>query len=175
MENELKDYVYGMLTDLSIPVEQKHALVDALHAKNPTLASVKQVLYRSVDMRCRNDEMGFFGGIWVRKLFFPTTEAHNKGHSHDFDHVTLLARGSLRVEVDGKTSQLFTAPTFVVIRKNTVHNLLPQEPNTLAFCLHAFRDGIAEWDEKTLQNLASEGIEDLEFFTNKNDPLIADL
>jgi quercetin dioxygenase-like cupin family protein len=62
------------------------------------------------------------------------------GHSHPFDHLTLLASGSLRVTVNGKTTD-FKAPQMIYIKAKTVHELVALENNTVAYCIHALRDG----------------------------------
>ena len=62
------------------------------------------------------------------------------GHTHPFDHLTLLASGSLKVIVDGAET-VFKAPHMIYIRKDKVHELIALEDNTVAYCIHALRDG----------------------------------
>lgn len=62
------------------------------------------------------------------------------GHSHTFDHLTLLAHGKLAVTVDGKTTN-FSAPQMIYIKAGKLHKLTALEDNTVAFCIHALRDG----------------------------------
>jgi quercetin dioxygenase-like cupin family protein len=64
-----------------------------------------------------------------------------RGHAHQFDHLTLLASGSVRVTVEGKTSD-FTAPHMIYIHKDKHHELLALEDNTVAYCIHALRDQV---------------------------------
>lgn len=48
------------------------------------------------------EELGFFGNIWVRSHTFEKAgHTNGGGHFHVFDHVTLLIRGSIKVEVEG--------------------------------------------------------------------------
>jgi quercetin dioxygenase-like cupin family protein len=61
------------------------------------------------------------------------------GHTHQFDHLTLLASGSLRVTVEGKTTD-FKAPHMIYIHKDKNHELVALEDNTVAYCIHALRD-----------------------------------
>lgn len=61
------------------------------------------------------------------------------GHTHPFDHLTLLAAGSLRVTVEGKTTD-FKAPHMIYIHKDKNHELVALEDNTVAYCIHALRD-----------------------------------
>ena len=87
------------------------------------------------------DEMGFFGNIWVRQNWLPNVGNDNGGgHTHHFDHVTLLVKGKVRVDVDGYPSKEFTAPTFIVIKKEHKHKFTALEPETLYYCVFAIRD-----------------------------------
>lgn len=62
------------------------------------------------------------------------------GHTHCFDHLTLLASGSLKVTVEGKET-IFNAPHMIYIHKDKIHELVALEQNTIAYCIHALRDG----------------------------------
>jgi quercetin dioxygenase-like cupin family protein len=61
------------------------------------------------------------------------------GHTHQFDHLTLLAKGKLKVTVEGVSSE-FTAPQMIWIHKDKVHELVALTDNTVAYCIHALRD-----------------------------------
>lgn len=62
------------------------------------------------------------------------------GHTHLFDHLTLLAAGSLRVTTNGKTTD-FKAPHMIYIKAEHSHELVALEDNTVAYCIHALRNG----------------------------------
>lgn len=68
-----------------------------------------------------------------------------KGHSHQFDHLTLLATGKLKVTVEEKTTE-FIAPHMIFIAKDKYHELEALEDNTIAYCIHALRTGKNEAD-----------------------------
>jgi hypothetical protein len=86
-------------------------------------------------------EMGFFGNIWVRQNWLEKAgNDNNGGHTHHFDHVTLLAKGSVSVEVEGHPAKVFTAPTFIVIKKEHKHKFTALEDQTLYYCVFALRD-----------------------------------
>ena len=78
--------------------------------------------------------------LWSRQMHFKKTGDIEAGHSHVFDHLTLLAKGSVKVTVEGK-STVFSAPHMVYIKKNKIHEIEALEDNTLAYCIHALRDG----------------------------------
>lgn len=61
------------------------------------------------------------------------------GHTHQFDHLTLLASGSLRVTVDGVVSD-FKAPHMIFIKKDKNHELVALEDETVAYCIHALHN-----------------------------------
>jgi quercetin dioxygenase-like cupin family protein len=61
------------------------------------------------------------------------------GHSHLFDHGTLLSSGSLELDVDG-VKTVFTAPAIIFVGKDKIHNLVALEDNTVATCIHGLRD-----------------------------------
>lgn len=77
--------------------------------------------------------------LWLRQMVFKNKGDANEGHEHNYDHVTLLTNGSVRVYVDGKTSD-FVAPQMIYIKKGKIHHLEALEDNTIAFCVHALRD-----------------------------------
>jgi len=85
-------------------------------------------------------DLGYFGNIWVRQHNIENAGDSVGGHKHHFDHVTLLVRGKVRVEVEGKEPKEFTAPTFLVMRKELQHRMTALEPATTYFCVFALRD-----------------------------------
>jgi quercetin dioxygenase-like cupin family protein len=60
------------------------------------------------------------------------------GHTHQFDHLTLLAKGKLKVTVEGVTTE-FTAPHMIYIHKDKIHELEALTDETVAYCIHALR------------------------------------
>lgn len=85
-------------------------------------------------------ELGYFGNIWVRQHVFEKMGESHGGHEHKFDHVTLLTSGKVQVEIEGKESKEFTAPTFIVIRKEKRHTIKSLEDGTVYYCVFALRD-----------------------------------
>jgi quercetin dioxygenase-like cupin family protein len=73
-------------------------------------------------------------------MHFKKTGDKELGHAHAFDHLTLLASGSLQVTVDNKTT-VFNAPHMIFIKAEKVHELVAMQDNTVAFCIHALRTG----------------------------------
>jgi quercetin dioxygenase-like cupin family protein len=61
-------------------------------------------------------------------------------HAHVFDHITLLARGSVKMEHDGGSKE-YTAPYLIITPKNIQHKFTALEDKCLLCCIHAIRDG----------------------------------
>jgi quercetin dioxygenase-like cupin family protein len=77
--------------------------------------------------------------IWLRQMVFKNKGDANEGHEHNYDHVTLLTTGSVRVHVEGQTTD-FVAPQMIYIKKGKSHFIEALENNTIAFCVHALHD-----------------------------------
>lgn len=63
-----------------------------------------------------------------------------EGHSHTFDHITLLASGKVLMEHDNGSDE-YTAPYLIVTPKGIKHQFTALADNTLFCCVHAIRDG----------------------------------
>ncbi len=78
-------------------------------------------------------------------MHFVTSGDKNEGHTHNFDHVTLLAKGSVEVDVEGNKTT-FAAPHMIFIAKGKRHFLTALADDTIAYCVHALRTGEREED-----------------------------
>ena len=85
-------------------------------------------------------ELGYFGNIWVRQNTLVKQGESYSGHKHYFDHVTLLSKGSVKVEVDGYPAKEFVAPTFIVIKKELEHKITALTDDVIYYCVFALRD-----------------------------------
>lgn len=84
--------------------------------------------------------------VWTRQMHFVKSGDHETQHSHQFDHVTLLAKGSMEIVTNGETT-IFKAPHMIFIAKEAVHSLTALEDDTLAYCIHPMgaHDGVSEY------------------------------
>lgn len=78
--------------------------------------------------------------LFSKMMHFKKAGNVEYGHCHKFDHLTLLANGSLRVTIGGIATD-YQAPHMIYIRKDVEHQLEALEDNTVAFCIHALRNG----------------------------------
>ena len=83
--------------------------------------------------------------VYCRMMMFEKQGDIEEGHYHTFDHGTLVAKGSLRVEIlsdDNQviSSKIFDAPSFIFVQKDKKHRLVSLQDDTLACCIHALRD-----------------------------------
>jgi hypothetical protein len=85
-------------------------------------------------------QIGCVANLFSRQMHFIKKGDLENEHAHVFDHLTLLAKGSLKVIVDGVES-VFHAPKMIYIRANKRHKLVALEDDTVAYCIHALRDG----------------------------------
>lgn len=77
--------------------------------------------------------------LWVRQMHFIKAGDMNEGHVHNYDHMTLLAYGSIRVHVDSSISE-FKAPQMIFIKAGKSHFIEALEDGTIAYCVHALRN-----------------------------------
>lgn len=85
-------------------------------------------------------KIGCVANLFSKQMYFAKVGDKEEGHAHLFDHLTLLAKGRLRVTVDGKASD-FTAPQMIYIKAGKIHELEALSDETVAYCIHALRDG----------------------------------
>ena len=101
-------------------------------------------------------KLGSVANLFSRQMHFKNVGDMEHGHTHQFDHLTLLAAGRLQVTVDGHVSEFF-APHMIYIKKDKMHELVALEPNTVAYCIHALRLG-NEVDDILDPSMVPEGV-----------------
>ena len=85
-------------------------------------------------------KIGSVSNIYVRQMHFVNAGDIEYGHSHKFDHLSLLSSGKVMSIVDGKES-VFEAPMMIFIKKDIQHEFVALEDNTVLHCVHAIRNG----------------------------------
>ena len=83
--------------------------------------------------------------VYTRLMHFVNKGDVEIGHSHTYDHATLLSSGSVLYEVldkqDGNTvaAKEFKAPGYIFVEKDKFHRITALEDNTVCACIHALR------------------------------------
>jgi dTDP-4-dehydrorhamnose 3,5-epimerase-like enzyme len=88
--------------------------------------------------------------VFVKLHHFLHVGDTHEGHAHAFDHITLLANGSVKMVHDNGEAE-YKAPHLIVTPKGIKHQFTALEPNTVFCCIHAIRekdelDGVARPD-----------------------------
>ena len=78
-------------------------------------------------------------GVLVKLHHFVEKNDTHETHAHQFDHITLLASGSVKM-VHDKGEAEFNAPHLIVTPKGIKHQFTALEPNTVFCCIHAIRE-----------------------------------
>lgn len=94
--------------------------------------------------------MGVCANVFIRQIHMLNAGDAEQGHKHEFDHLTLLAKGKAQVEVNGQTTE-FTAPAMVYIRAEYIHKITALTDDAVWYCIHALRG-----DDKSGDILAPE-------------------
>lgn len=100
------------------------------------------------------EDVKIVDNVFVKMMSFPNVGDTHEGHSHIFDHITLLSSGSVKM-VHDKGEQEFKAPHLIVTPKGIKHQFIATQPNTLLCCIHAIRDG-DDVDDIAPQNISFE-------------------
>lgn len=82
--------------------------------------------------------LGCVANVFSRMMYFKKAGDTEAGHKHPFDHLTLLAKGRLKVTVEGVATE-FAAPHMIYIRADKQHEMVALADDTVAYCIHALR------------------------------------
>lgn len=91
------------------------------------------------------------GNIFVRRMHFRKKGESVQGHTHNFDHCTLILKGGVKIKyskADGSLNGVreFWAPadgteeSWVLIKKDVHHEITALADNTHCWCVFAHRD-----------------------------------
>jgi len=99
------------------------------------------------------------GNIFIRPMRLMKAGDSIQGHTHNFDHTTIVFSGAVRIEAtlpDGtKIDRVFKSPrpdwagvSHALIKAEVTHKITALEGNTIAWCVYAHRDAQGEvWQE----------------------------
>lgn len=101
--------------------------------------NIAVAVYEGVERSRPKVSIGLVANMFVRMMNFESVGSYEPGHTHAFDHLTLLGTGSLRVIING-TATDYKAPAMIFIKAEVEHELVALEHNTIAYCIHGLRD-----------------------------------
>lgn len=91
-----------------------------------------------------HDQFGIVGPIGIRRFVAEKRCVAYEGHSHNYDHTTVVVRGRIRVTVerDGASELLgeFAQAGAVEIKAGLVHTIKPLDDDTVWLCIFSHRD-----------------------------------
>lgn len=74
--------------------------------------------------------------IFVKQMVIPKSGTIVPQHSHAYDHLSMLAVGSVRVWEDGEDKGVVKAPAGITIKSGVKHTFMSLEDNTIIYCIH---------------------------------------
>lgn len=85
-----------------------------------------------------DDGIEFHGadGVFVKQMHIKKAGSFVPQHSHTYDHLSMLAKGAVKVTVDGKLIGEFHAPAGINIAANTKHLFQTLKDDTIIYCIH---------------------------------------
>lgn len=74
--------------------------------------------------------------IFVKSILIPRANTFIPQHAHTYDHLSMLAVGTVEVWKNGKAFGVFTAPSGILIEANAKHTFKSLTDNVLLYCIH---------------------------------------
>lgn len=92
------------------------------------------------------------GGVYAKEWKSPGKGSWIKQHSHNYDHLSYLASGTVEVKIEGEAPKVFTAPIGINIKANLQHKVTALTDGVLWLCIHAIPSDLrdSEMIEKSL-------------------------
>jgi quercetin dioxygenase-like cupin family protein len=85
-------------------------------------------------------DIRFVDNVFVKMFSLYSAGDKINGHAHTFDHITLLAKGTVLMRAKGQQHE-HAAPKLIVTPKGIEHEFEAVTPDCLLCCIHAVRDG----------------------------------
>jgi len=83
------------------------------------------------------------GNVFIRPNTLAKAGDAIEGHTHNFDHVTIVFTGSVKVTATGPDGAVqegtFTAPAHFLVRAECTHQITALMDNTTIWCVYAHR------------------------------------
>jgi len=137
---------YETKKDIAYLVHKGETDLEVLNNIVKDRAASHEILLRKKNPDMNVLAMGYYGNIWIRMQYYQKKDIPHIGHKHKHDHMSLLVKGGLEVRIEGKKPfEVWAAgnaemPTFFEVAADHMHELIPLEDETVAYCLFALRD-----------------------------------
>jgi hypothetical protein len=109
-------------------------------------------------------KLAVIANVWIKLMRFTKIGDYVPGRKHVFDHATVLAQGSVEVEIAGEKTT-FIAPNIIYIQKSLEHKITALEANTVVLCIHALR-GADATEDIISEDMIPKGANPLTLFKN---------
>ena len=76
----------------------------------------------------------FSDGLYAKEMFIPKGSIACQ-HKHNYDHLSVLAKGKVRVLFDNDVVKTYTAPACINIVKDVNHTVMAIE-DSVWYCIH---------------------------------------
>jgi hypothetical protein len=83
--------------------------------------------------------IGCVKNLFVRQLHFKNAGDQEHGVAYTFDHLILLAKGRLAVQIKDEVTE-FTAPQMVYVKAELQYGVKALTDGTVVYCVHALRE-----------------------------------
>jgi hypothetical protein len=83
-----------------------------------------------------NSEIYIADDIFTKQMHIKHEGMFIPQHSHSYEHMSMLAHGSVRVWQDGVFTGDYVAPVGIKIPANVKHTFMSLEPDTIIYCIH---------------------------------------
>jgi quercetin dioxygenase-like cupin family protein len=96
------------------------------------------------------------GNVYAKLLIMENAGDYVISHEHNYDHLSLLATGHVRVTVDD-VATVYTAPTAVTVKAGAKHKIEALSSNVLWYCVHAIPADLVDESEIHSHLIRKEG------------------
>lgn len=75
-------------------------------------------------------------GVGTMQIEVPDAGSLIPQHSHEYEHITLIAKGSIRAWKDGEYLGEFNAPSRIIVPAHSKHTFETLVDDVLLYCIH---------------------------------------
>lgn len=83
------------------------------------------------------------GNVYIRQIPMPKKGMIIHGHTHNFDHTTIIFKGSVHIKAELPNGKIidkdFKSPSYCLIRAEVKHEITSLEDNTEFWCVYSHR------------------------------------